>query len=409
VATPSDYTKFRSETIKAVGKLPGWQTERRAKGVVLITNPLGQSVPLHATPSDTDTVVIVRGRLRRLGLDDALRKQMAAAKLGADAQRDADAARAERELEKAQDEANARALRWAAGASIVPVATLLTPSSVRRVYTQVEITPAIAEKLLAANGSNHPARPTLINAYADTMRAGHWSDDAQGMRINSNGALQDGQHRLAAVVQSGTTIYADITVGCAPESFAVLDSGRKRTAADVLSMMAGERVATDVAGAYRTLWLYHEYKSAQDWVRIRQTNDELVAFQREHPEYQELVMLGLRTYRSPGKAAGIITSALGAFAAYGWARLGTSYQPFNTFLDDVAVGANLDRRSVAFLTRRYFGNTSNNGKQHRNPRVHFGVLARSWLYVATDRKVDVIHWKSTDIVQTFYVPAPDLP
>jgi hypothetical protein len=68
--------------------------------------------------------------------------------------------------------------------------------------------------------------------------------------------LVDGQHRLAAIVEADVPVEMTVFTEVAQGAFDVLDTGKRRNAADVLAM-EGEKSAVLLAAMVRTVWLYH--------------------------------------------------------------------------------------------------------------------------------------------------------
>lgn len=87
--------------------------------------------------------------------------------------------------------------------------------------THIEtITPKQATAMLAAHAAavannelaqNRPVSAHHVSALAAAMAAGEWRCTHQGILIGANGAIVDGQHRLIAVVRSGTTITSMVS------------------------------------------------------------------------------------------------------------------------------------------------------------------------------------------------------
>jgi hypothetical protein len=103
----------------------------------------------------------------------------------------------------------------------------------------VMVDPALAASWLAKNVQhNRPMRKTTVAGYAQQMQAGHWHLTHQGVAFDVNGALIDGQHRLAAIVQANVMLPMMVTVNAPSVSFESLDCGIKRTVADRLVMNA---------------------------------------------------------------------------------------------------------------------------------------------------------------------------
>lgn len=105
---------------------------------------------------------------------------------------------------------------------------------------QLDITPDIANQLLIQNTGNRTVRTTVVARYSDDMKNGNWGLSHQGIAIDINGNLIDGQHRLLAIVKSGETIPMLVTTGLQPEIFEVIDKLCARSDADSLRMRQKE-------------------------------------------------------------------------------------------------------------------------------------------------------------------------
>jgi len=104
--------------------------------------------------------------------------------------------------------------------------------------TSVEkITPAIALELLRLNTANRGFSQATVNFYAKQMEHGEWKTTSQGIAISSDNMIIDGQHRLMAIVKTKLAQEMLVTRGLNyNEVFAVYDTGKNRTAGDVLSI-----------------------------------------------------------------------------------------------------------------------------------------------------------------------------
>lgn len=101
------------------------------------------------------------------------------------------------------------------------------------------ITPEIANEMLKKNTSNRNINRHHLLALSTAMERGDWHLNGQTVSFDTNGDLQDGQHRLAAVIKSGVPTQMLVVRGVDPEARATVDVGRKRTVADEL-MIRGE-------------------------------------------------------------------------------------------------------------------------------------------------------------------------
>ena len=71
----------------------------------------------------------------------------------------------------------------------------------------------------------------------------------------------DGQHRLAAIVEADLPVEVTVFTEVEPDTFDVLDTGKRRNAADVLAI-EGEKSTTLLAAMVRTVWQYQNRPDA---------------------------------------------------------------------------------------------------------------------------------------------------
>jgi len=118
------------------------------------------------------------------------------------------------------------------------------------------IGPDQASALLAGNISNRDLSQSFVNKYAADMSSGKWAGSASMIRIDTEGNLQDGQHRLEAVKQSGTTQEFIVAENCPVDDFRKLDLGRGRSARDALTVLGYKRPKI-MASGIRLVCLYN--------------------------------------------------------------------------------------------------------------------------------------------------------
>lgn len=101
----------------------------------------------------------------------------------------------------------------------------------------LEITPEQAKIYLSKNDKNRSTKKKVIARYAEDMRSGNWiAETGETIKIATGGRVLDGQHRLMAIVQAGVPVKMQVASECDDSIFAVIDTGAKRTSADVLSI-----------------------------------------------------------------------------------------------------------------------------------------------------------------------------
>lgn len=98
----------------------------------------------------------------------------------------------------------------------------------------VLITPEMARDLLAANVDNRRQRRVHIARLAHDLSADHFAVTHQGIALDRNGTLRDGQHRLAAVIEANRPFWFLVTWGVDTEAQRHMDRGAGRLAHDFL-------------------------------------------------------------------------------------------------------------------------------------------------------------------------------
>lgn len=139
-----------------------------------------------------------------------------------------------------------RATAWLADR--IATAAKLPPSEF--LSEVVAVTPALAEIILTRhNSGNRPIKPHAQASYAEAMRDGRWKLHSKGISFSRDGILNDGQHRLAAVVDSGCTVTMNVTFGEDRSVFDVLDTGKVRGGSDTLHVRGYKNTAVLAAAA----------------------------------------------------------------------------------------------------------------------------------------------------------------
>lgn len=100
----------------------------------------------------------------------------------------------------------------------------------------ITISPMLAQMMLDRNVINRPVRTSKVDAWVEAIKNGLWKLTHQGIAIDTNGNMCDGQHRLRAIIKSGISVQMRVTYDCDPGDFDVLDTGSLRSRSDVLAI-----------------------------------------------------------------------------------------------------------------------------------------------------------------------------
>lgn len=94
------------------------------------------------------------------------------------------------------------------------------------------ITPDMAAQLLEHNPNWRSVSQDKVRQYAQDMKAGKWALTHQGIAFKKNGDIEDGQHRLWAIVEADVPVrmvVATYVNGMCIEALKYIDCGWNRT------------------------------------------------------------------------------------------------------------------------------------------------------------------------------------
>lgn len=120
---------------------------------------------------------------------------------------------------------------------------------------RLKVTPEMARVLLGRGGKNRPAKARRVSRYASDMKAGLWRFTGDTIKLDSAGAILDGQHRLLACVEADVPFETLLIYDIEADAFTVIDDGAARGLPDLLAI-DGVSNYTSVAAALGWVWMY---------------------------------------------------------------------------------------------------------------------------------------------------------
>jgi hypothetical protein len=113
----------------------------------------------------------------------------------------------------------------------------------------IHYSPEVARRLLeVTNTNNRPKGTKHAENLAREIADGDYGLTGDTVKFADSGRMLDGQHRFEGCAKQKKAIVSHTVFGLSEEIFDLIDQGKKRTAADVLSM-CGVKNATIIAGA----------------------------------------------------------------------------------------------------------------------------------------------------------------
>lgn len=225
------------------------------------------------------------------------------------------------------------------------------PGSPINVSTQM-VTPEIAKQMLTSIRNDRPlSKNTLLN-YTEIMRRGEWKFNGDPVRLNSDGELIDGQHRLHAIVNSGKAQRMLVIHGLDNTVFDTIDVGKKRSSADLLNI-AGYKNVNVLAATARALIIYESgvywASEAAKNLDYNPTGKQIVAYVGNNPDVADCTRQMQAQYHSAVR----IVAPSAAGMAYTLASR-VSQTKADAFLAGVAGMEPTERNDPRWVAREYF-------------------------------------------------------
>lgn len=242
----------------------------------------------------------------------------------------------------------------------------VAPSLTARV---IDITPEMAAHMLARNDSNRAIKSTKLAQLEADLRNGAWVLNGETIILSDDFRLNDGQHRLAAIVNTGITVPALVVFGAPRASRNSLDQGAARGAQDYLAM-EGNQYATAAASMCRNLIGYEAAGGRSFGIPSSVTNAQIMERYHNDPLIAEAA-----NFASTGKykAKALLAPAVIGFCYYVFAKI--NKEAAQDYLNQILEGQMLQKGDPAFAVRAQLMNL---GKSSRQARTE--LVMRGWVY-----------------------------
>lgn len=249
----------------------------------------------------------------------------------------------------------------------------------------VVVTPERAAKWLERNTHNRNVRPQTLERYKHDMLNRQWHLDGSPIRFSKDGTLLDGQHRLAAIAETGISQQMLVVVGLVAESQVVMDTGRARTAADALSM-EGHSVSTGLAAAAK---LAIEFERGDLSSKAEVSHSDILTYVNEHPT----LGWAAETARAYARKADALPAVV-AYTLYRLAKI-NKVQAVQ-FWTDAAEKVDLRAGDPALTLGYRFANARRN-KERLDRRTQIALVFRAWNHRRAGNSVSIIRVGSGEI------------
>lgn len=146
----------------------------------------------------------------------------------------------------------------ALGSDVMEAQALPITSGPIPVCHWITVTPELATKWLdEININNRTIRQDYVDRMASDMAEGRWMGrNGEALRFDTKGRLVDGQHRCWACVVAKTPFETLAVYDVAPEAYSTIGIGAKKSLADFLGPMSGEKNVHNLAATLRIIFMW---------------------------------------------------------------------------------------------------------------------------------------------------------
>lgn len=251
---------------------------------------------------------------------------------------------------------------------------------------EINITPALASSWLARNKRNRPLRSGLVNTYASDIAAGKWQQNGETIKQAASGDLLDGQHRLHAIIKAAVPVRMMVVSGLADDTFHTIDTGMKRSAAQLVALSGRHNAAIQAAVA-RWLVMLDNHKP-RVMAKSQTTSQEIFDALERYPLIPHFS--ARQTEKGTRSLLPSASQAVMVLAAEKYSQLIP-----DSFLDAFSSGEGLKKGDPVFeLRERLIQNSARVAKLTTQTIV--AITIKSLKAYATQRMVGVLRWSPNE-------------
>lgn len=246
-------------------------------------------------------------------------------------------------------------------------------------YSVEEITPDQATQLIISSEGNRTLRESHIRNLKDEMASGRWRPQGGSpIKIDYNGVLRDGHHRLTAVVDYGAPVLVHVLRGVHPDAQRSEVVGSSWRCADVLHV-GGVKNAHVVAAAGAVVVTLEEYFSTSGNGQLRNKSLSCSAASLAERFVGDSLLADLATRTNPYKSLklALSSSELAGFLYFAHSlQTGGVAKKAVEFIEKMTHGAGLQQGEALHTLRTKFMDRRFSGAAMRHSR--FVALSRGW-------------------------------
>ena len=244
----------------------------------------------------------------------------------------------------------------------------------------VRIMPKLAGQLLQIERKNREIKQGVVEKYQEEMLAGSWLVyNAETIKLASNFAVIDGQHRLTAAVAAGVSLVALVAFDVPGAAIHTVDVGRLRSAGDMLGI-EGCKYGRRVAAVIYKSWMYDRGMSVWE----RPSKAQIFEFWQRYPDIAASTVM-VRGFRKWNETlAGWLS----------WVTAGDAVE----FITQVDKGIGLEERDPRYQLREHFSAARERSSKATRVDVRFvwAVTIKAYRLFAEGKQNANLRWPVTE-------------
>lgn len=258
--------------------------------------------------------------------------------------------------------------------------------------TYEHITPSRAEQLLARMPVNRRLKPERVKVLVSAMVAGDFDPyNGESIKIDAEGNLIDGQHRLQAIVNSRIPSEMLVVRGVQPTAIYTVDTGVARSLNDALTIN-GEVGVSYLSSAIRGGWSYAHGTMGDPSNNLNgPTTTESLRFLEQHPSLRDSSQAAQR-YAVRARSHGRMLTPI-VYGPLHWAFSKYDATEAEFFFDRVSLGDGLAQDNPIWILRRTVTNLRNSKNSVSHLGTHFqAITIKAWNAWMEGRTIGVLRY-----------------
>lgn len=252
------------------------------------------------------------------------------------------------------------------------------------------VTPEIAAFWLKTyNLSNRPLSDNHVLFLSSQMKKGQWIEgNGNTISFNTKCQLNDGQHRLAAVVKSKLSFVFSIMVGVDVNAFKVTDTGKSRGASDVLAI-EGYSYSNSLAAITKFIMHFKANRISDASTGgkgkggISITNSDVLIFVRDNKDKLIPIVSKAAKYSKQGDKL-IPISYIGGLL---YILSEYDYRQSDKFIYQLATGSNIDHNNSIYVLRKRLRLAKDSASISIPMKTKIAFILKTWNAVRKGKKI----------------------